>query len=36
LLSRGIDGRGETVVIPDPVGVAPAMDIRKDLAAFDR
>jgi subtilase family serine protease len=36
LLSHGIDGRGETVVIPDPVGVAPAMDIRKDLAAFDR
>jgi subtilase family serine protease len=36
LLSHGIDGRGETVVIPDPVGVAPTMDIRKDLAAFDR
>ncbi len=36
LLSHGINGRGETVVIPDPVGVAPAMDIRKDLAAFDR
>jgi subtilase family serine protease len=36
LLSHGIDGRGETVVIPAPVGVAPAMDIRKDLAAFDR
>lgn len=36
LLSHGIDGRGETVVIPDPVGAAPAMDIRKDLAAFDR
>jgi|SRR5579863_2055281 len=36
LLSHGIDGRGETVVIPDPVGVGPAMDIRKDLAAFDR
>ncbi len=36
LLSRGIDGRGETVVIPDPVGVALAMDIRKDMAAFDR
>lgn len=36
LLSHGIDGRGETVVIPELAGVASAMDIRKDLAVFDR
>ena len=40
LLRRGIDGRGETVVLPEVAG-APSRggliytDIRKDLAAFD-
>ena len=36
LLSQGIDGSGETVVIgPEPATTPPSMDIRKDLAAFD-
>jgi subtilase family serine protease len=36
LLSRGIDGRGETVVVgPELASSAPATDIRTDLAAFD-
>jgi subtilase family serine protease len=37
LLSRGINGRGETVVMPEVLN-APGpnfTDIRKDLAAFD-
>ncbi len=36
LLRRGINGAGDTVVIPDPVGTTPGTDIRQDLAAFDR
>jgi subtilase family serine protease len=37
LLERGIDGRGQTVVIPEPVQQpAPdASDIRQDMARFD-
>ena len=35
LLSLGINGAGETVVIPDPVGTTSGTDIRNDLAAFD-
>ena len=35
LLRRGIDGSGETVVIPELASSLPATDIRKDLAAFD-
>ena len=36
LLSHGIDGRGETVVIgPEPAASPPSMDIRQDLATFD-
>jgi subtilase family serine protease len=39
LLNRGIDGRGQTVVLPE-VAEAPgslgATDIRQDLALFDR
>jgi subtilase family serine protease len=36
LLRRGIDGRGETVVVgPEPAASPPSSDIRKDLAAFD-
>ena len=35
LLSRGTDGSGETVVMPELASSAPAMDIRQDLAAFD-
>ena len=37
LLSRGIDGRGETVAMPELASTrARATDIRQDLAAFDR
>lgn len=39
LLSRGIDGRGQTVVLPEIAprsGAAGSSDIRKDLALFDR
>jgi subtilase family serine protease len=40
LLSRGIDGRGEIVVVPELAGPPPAgvtfTDIRGDLATFDR
>ena len=36
LLNRGIDGSGETVVMPELVSSpGPATDIRKDLATFD-
>src|SRR5579864_5942297 len=38
LLQRGIDGRGETVVLPElaePQFPLPISDIRQDLAAFD-
>jgi len=35
LLSRGTDGSGETVVMPEPASSAPSNDIRQDLAAFD-
>ena len=38
LLSRGIDGRGETVAVPELAQTpasSSATDIRKDLAAFD-
>jgi subtilase family serine protease len=36
LLRRGIDGRGETVVVgPEPAASPSSSDIRKDLAAFD-
>src|SRR5438477_1430743 len=40
LLSRGIDGRGQTVVIPAlaqvPASRGGPTDIRQDLATFDR
>jgi subtilase family serine protease len=36
LLRRGVDGSGETVVMPELAGSPPATDIRQDLAAFDR
>jgi len=41
LLDRGIDGRGQTVVMPEVANRPPAAppkltDIRKDLARFDR
>jgi subtilase family serine protease len=42
LLNRGINGAGETVVIPEPFTPGPlsltgnASDIRQDLARFDR
>jgi subtilase family serine protease len=44
LLDRGIDGRGQTVVLqefaktlkdPEPPGAVPITDIRRDLALFD-
>jgi kumamolisin len=35
LLRRGIDGRGETVVMPELAAAPPSTDIRQDLAAFD-
>ncbi len=35
LLSRGIDGRGETVVMPELARATPNTDIRQDLAASD-
>jgi subtilase family serine protease len=35
LLSHGIDGSGETVVMPELASSAPSSDIRQDLAAFD-
>ncbi|HEX6664873.1 MAG TPA: S53 family peptidase [Gaiellaceae bacterium] len=39
LLEHGIDGRGETVVLPElaePQFPLPASDIRRDLARFDQ
>jgi subtilase family serine protease len=39
LLARGIDGRGETVVLPElaePQFPVPVSDIRQDLAQFDK
>ena len=36
LLRRGINGRGETVVVPELASSPPSMDIRKDLTTFDR
>ena len=39
LLARGIDGRGETVVLPElaePQFPIPVSDIRQDLAQFDK
>ncbi|MGI9006246.1 MAG: S53 family peptidase [Streptosporangiaceae bacterium] len=36
LLNRGIDGRGQSVVMPELASGPPATDIRKDLARFDR
>ena len=35
LLRRGINGQGETVVVPELASSPPSMDIRKDLATFD-
>jgi subtilase family serine protease len=35
LLSRGINGTGETVVMPELASSPPSMDIRQDLATFD-
>ena len=35
LLRRGVDGRGETVVMPELASGPPSTDIRQDLAAFD-
>jgi subtilase family serine protease len=35
LLRRGIDGSGETVVMPELAQTPPSTDIRQDLAAFD-
>jgi subtilase family serine protease len=35
LLGHGINGSGETVVIPELASGRPSTDIRKDLAAFD-
>ena len=35
LLRRGIDGSGETVVMPELASSRPSTDIRKDLAIFD-
>ena len=35
LLSRGINGSGETVLMPELASGPPATDIRQDLAAFD-
>jgi subtilase family serine protease len=35
LLSRGIDGSGETVVVPELASSPPSTDIRQDLATFD-
>ena len=35
LLSRGINGGGETVLMPELASGPPATDIRQDLAAFD-
>ena len=38
LLKRGIDGRGETVVLPElayPVGNLPLSDLRQDMKKFD-
>jgi subtilase family serine protease len=37
LLRRGIDGRGQTVVVgPELPATSPSTDIRRDLAAFDK
>jgi subtilase family serine protease len=35
LLSRGINGNGETVVMPELAETPPSTDIRQDLATFD-
>ena len=35
LLRQGIDGSGETVVLPELPSSRPATDIREDLATFD-
>ena len=35
MLSRGIHGSGETVVMPELASSPPSMDIRQDLATFD-
>ena len=35
LLSHGIDGSGETVVMPELASGTPGTDIRQDLATFD-
>jgi len=35
LLRHGINGSGETVVMPELASSRPSTDIRKDLAAFD-
>ncbi len=35
LLRRGINGSGETVLMPELASGPPATDIRQDLAAFD-
>jgi subtilase family serine protease len=35
LLSRGINGSGETVVMPELAEIPPSTDIRQDLATFD-
>ena len=35
LLSRGINGSGETVVMPELAETPPSTDIRQDLATFD-
>jgi subtilase family serine protease len=39
LVSRGVDGRGQTVVLPElypATGTAAASDVRQDVAFFDR
>jgi subtilase family serine protease len=39
LLDHGIDGRGQTVVLPEPAvqpGAAGTSDVRSDLSLFDR
>ncbi len=35
LLSHGVDGNGEIVVLPELASSPPSTDIRKDLATFD-
>jgi subtilase family serine protease len=39
LLNRGIDGRGETIVLPElayPIASVPVTDLRSDMRQFDR